>query len=575
MNRVRLAAAAGVLAALVSLPAGAQAPRSAPGEGPLTHVPRATSSDITAQDLRTRLYLVADDSMMGREAGTRGNVMVTDYIAAELARLGLQPAGENGTFFQTVPLVEKGVESSMTLSVNGEVVPASDFAPVPIYGNVIVFRPTFRAQDAPVVYGGRVGEPASMLPPEQAAGKVVVFAAPLAPNGQPAAQFWARGTFERYADAAAVVFATLDLSPPGLLGFFRSTQVELAKPAAVAAPVAPPGLIVTRAVAERMVGAPLAEAALGAAGGHVSGAFEFFERPTAYPARNVVAVFPGSDPALRHEYVALGAHSDHEGVSSRAVDHDSLRVFNRMLRPEGADQTAPTPTPEQAALLRAGIDSLRALRPARSDSIYNGADDDGSGVVALLEVAEALAGGQAAPRRSILFVWHTAEEKGLLGAQHFGENATVARENIVAHFNMDMVGRGAEGDVAGGGASYLQLVGSRRLSTELGDLVEEVNARGGHGFTFDYTYDADGHPQNIYCRSDHYHYARWGIPSTFFTTGGHSEYHMVTDEPQYIDYDKLTAVSRLVMDVAVAVADRDARPAVDRPVPDPDAPCRQ
>jgi Zn-dependent M28 family amino/carboxypeptidase len=151
----------------------------------------------------------------------------------------------------------------------------------------------------------------------------------------------------------------------------------------------------------------------------------------------------------------------------------------------------------------------------------------------------------------------------------------VPRDAIVAQLNLDMVGRGGADDTEGGGPAYLELVGSRRLSTELGDLVEAVNVRGGHGFVFDYTMDADGHPQNIYCRSDHYHYARFGIPVTFFSTGGHADYHMLTDESQYIDFEKLTRVSALVKDVAVAVADREARLVVDRPVPDPDAPCRQ
>src|SRR5207244_4623653 len=119
---------------------------------------------------------------------------------------------------------------------------------------------------------------------------------------------------------------------------------------------------------------------------------------------------------------------------------------------------------------------------------------------------------------------------------------------ILAQLNMDMVGRGAAEDETGrtkdgaalhGGPNYLQLVGSRRLSTELGDLIEKVNNEDHHNFSFDYSLDANGHPANIYCRSDHYEYARYGIPITFFTTGLHSDYHQVTDEPEYIDYEHL------------------------------------
>jgi len=154
----------------------------------------------------------------------------------------------------------------------------------------------------------------------------------------------------------------------------------------------------------------------------------------------------------------------------------------------------------------------------------------------------------------------------------------------VAQLNMDMVGRGDAGDETGrtkdgtplrGGVGYLQLVGSHRLSTELGDLIERVNKADHHDLTFDYAMDADGHPSNIYCRSDHYEYARYGIPITFFTTGLHSDYHQVTDEPEYIDYAHMTKVGNFVEDVAVHVANLDHRVVVDHPKPDPAGLCRQ
>jgi hypothetical protein len=149
---------------------------------------------------------------------------------------------------------------------------------------------------------------------------------------------------------------------------------------------------------------------------------------------------------------------------------------------------------------------------------------------------------------------------------------------------MDMIGRGGAADVTGnskdggklrGGPGYVQLVGSRRLSTELGNLAETVNRTGRHGLRFDYSMDANGHPQNIYCRSDHYEYARYGIPIIFFTTGGHADYHQVTDEPQYVDYARAAQVSGLVADLARQVADLDHRPVVDQPRPDPNGRCVQ
>jgi Zn-dependent M28 family amino/carboxypeptidase len=283
--------------------------------------------------------------------------------------------------------------------------------------------------------------------------------------------------------------------------------------------------------------------------------------------------------------VAIGAHNDHVGYNDKPVDHDSLRALNMVARPQGADDMAPGKlTGEQQARVNALIDSLRKLHPARQDSIFNGADDDGSGSVSVLEIAEAFASARQKPKRSILFVWHTGEEAGLYGSQHFTDHPTVPRDSIVAQLNMDMVGRGGANDVTGatkegelthGGAGYLQLVGSRRLSTELGDLIEQVNRDNNLGFKFDYSMDANGHPQNIYCRSDHYEYARYGIPIVFFTTGGHSDYHQVTDEPQYIDYDRMASVASLVYDAAWKVADLDHRVVVDKPKPNPKGACVQ
>jgi hypothetical protein len=149
---------------------------------------------------------------------------------------------------------------------------------------------------------------------------------------------------------------------------------------------------------------------------------------------------------------------------------------------------------------------------------------------------------------------------------------------------MDMVGRGEASDVTGsakdgkpirGNPNYVQLVGSRRLSTELGDLAEKVNKDKKHNLSFDYSLDADGHPQNIYCRSDHYSYARYGIPIIFFTTGGHADYHQLTDEPQYIQYDHMTKVVNFVRDLAVEVGNAPNRPRVDKPKPDPKGVCQQ
>jgi hypothetical protein len=296
-------------------------------------------------------------------------------------------------------------------------------------------------------------------------------------------------------------------------------------------------------------------------------------------ARNVIAILPGSDPALKGEYIAVGAHNDHIGIRRGGpVDHDSLHLYNMELTRLGApswDRNMRAKRDSLKSVIHLNLDSVRRIRPARMDSINNGADDDGSGTVTVLEIAEALAAMPVKPKRSILFVWHTAEEKGLLGSKWFTENPTVPRDSIVAQLNIDMVGRGGAKDITGGGPDYLQMIGSRRVSTEMGDIIEALNKSRAQPFRIDYTFDANGHPERIYCRSDHYMYARYSIPITFFTTGQEPDYHQVTDEPQYIDYDHMSKVASFIRDIAVNLADLDHRLKIDHPVADPNAACVQ
>ena len=293
-------------------------------------------------------------------------------------------------------------------------------------------------------------------------------------------------------------------------------------------------------------------------------------------ARNVIGFIRGSDPALRGEFVSITAHNDHIGFNHRPVDHDSLRAFNAVIRPLGADSRPHAPSAEEERRIRRILDSLRAVRGARADSVYNGADDDGSGTIGLIEIAQAFARTGARPRRSILLVSHTAEEKGLLGSAWFTDHPTVPLDSIVAEIDVDMIGRGAASDIPAGGPTYLEVVGLRRLSKEFGDWFETANAREPVPFVFNYEYDAPGHPQQYYCRADHYNYARYGIPSVSLSRGSHRDYHQVTDESQYIDYPDYARLVQMVLDAAVFVANADHRPQLDGPKPvNPHVPCRQ
>lgn len=555
-----------ILGAFVALTAQARAQTA--GTLPLKHAPARTQTAITPADLMTRLYLYSDDSMMGRMAGSEYNLKATAYIASEVKRFGLRPAGDSGGYFQNVPLVKRGLDANSGFSVEGTTFkPWEEFVPRD------PGRATRAFDGAQAVYGG-VWPDSGMINPNEAAGKFLVLGAHLGPNVPQAQQVNRAAILARYRGAAGIAVVALETFPPQAINFFRQPQTILRDAPQAADTVSfPVYLYVSAAGARQLLGVPLDSARVGAAGKTVHGSVAFVETPA--PARNVVAILPGSDPKLKGEYVAIGAHNDHIGFDQTPADHDSLRAFNDALR--RLELAAPNHrvTADQVQQIRVNVDSLHRLHAARRDSIYNGADDDGSGTTSVLEIAEAFAGARVKPKRSLIFVWHTGEELGLFGSQYFTDHPTVTRDSIVAQLNMDMVGRGRADDENGGGPGYLQLIGTRRLSTELGDMIETVNKARKQPFTFDYQFDATGHPEQYYCRSDHYMYARYGIPIAFFTTGNHRDYHQVTDEAEYIDYDKLAHVSQFVYDVATAVANLDHRVVVDKPKPDPHGNCVQ
>ena len=547
---------------------GAFAQSASPRELPLKHTPEPTTADITPADLMTRLYIFSDDSMQGRRVGTEGHRRATAYIEREVRRLGLVPAGDSGGYFQNLPVFERALAAGQTLGSGSTTFKAwVDYLP---RDN----GPRVRALDeAPVVFGGFWGDTAAMISPAAAAERFIIVAVPNGPDGKPQWQVNRAQLTRYYVDAAAIAVASLDAMEPQAREILAEPAVDLQTPEAQA-PQLPAFMYITKSMAETLLGAPTRGMTRGNVSGKtVTGSARFTD--THAPARNVIAILPGSDPSLKGQYVAIGAHNDHIGFDHQPVDHDSLRALNTVVRPGGADDPARTPNAEEAARIRTILDSLRRIHPPRLDSIYNGADDDGSGSVAVLEIAESLVNARVKPKRSILFIWHAGEEEGLWGSEYFTDHPTVPRDSIVTELNIDMIGRGRADDAKGGGPGYLQLIGSRRLSTELGDLVERVAKTEPTTFHFDYQYDANGHPEQYYCRSDHYEYARYGIPIVFFSTGGHRDYHQVTDEAQYIDYDQLARVATLVRDVAVRAANLDHRVVVDKRKPDPHGQCVQ
>ena len=526
-----------------------------------------TVAAITPADLQRRLNIIADDSTMGRASGSEGDFKTAEYIASEFRRLGLEPAGENGTYFQTVPFWTAAVDPASRLDVDGRALRMGrDFLPTSMAAGHRVL------DGVEVVYGGSASDPNAVIAPEQAAGKLVVLV-----PGEPSLRAIRVGP-GRFAGAKAVAIVMLENLAPEFTARYRDGR---SVPDTSVNASAVPLIWLSRSAAGALLGAEPGTLTQGATGRRVSGAFGFRFTPVPFPARNVVAVLRGSDPALRGEYVSLTAHNDHVGFDHAPVDHDSLRAFNRVIRPMGADSPLREPTADEWKRIHTILDSLRRVRPPRLDSIRNGADDDGSGTVSILEIAEAMSRGNAHPRRSILFVSHTGEEDGLVGSRWFTDHATVPVDSIVGEIDQDMVGRALPTDfphdgTGAGSPTYLESVGSKRLSREFGEALDSANAHQPLPFVFNLEYDQPGHPLQYYCRADHFSYARYGIPAVALSRGEHLDYHQVTDEAQYIDYTDLARVSHMVYDAAMLLANAPSRPKLDVPKPaDPHGPCKQ
>ncbi|GLR18709.1 hypothetical protein GCM10007940_33250 [Portibacter lacus] len=194
----------------------------------------------------------------------------------------------------------------------------------------------------------------------------------------------------------------------------------------------------------------------------------------------------------------------------------------------------------------------------KGDDVYNGADDNGSGSTTVLELAEAFQKAKMAgngPRRSILFLWVTGEEKGLLGSEYYATYPVFPLENTIADINIDMVGRVDE--KYKDNPNYIYVIGSDRISTDLHDANEEVN-RNYSQITLDYTYNSEDDPNRFYFRSDHYNFAKNGIPSIFFFNGVHEDYHKITDTVDKINFDKMTNVARHIFYLAWKLSNQEA-----------------
>ena len=468
-------------------------------------------------ELRSRVAILAHDSMRGRETGSPGARAAAAYLAGEAARLGLRPAGDAGSYYHRVPLVRRTTVANWQINRSGQPleIPADEI--VPMFGAPGLPASSRTTGQGPLVYGGFLQDPllpaARELRPEDLDGSVLIVrgAAPGADPTTTPPRAVLNSALRPGSRASAVLFvAEGDTREAFQYAQQIARRGEVTVPGSRATADVPRFFLISGRAAERLIGSPLGAAREPRAG---LGTFRYAirEQIATLEAFNVVAVLPGSDSLRRGQYVALAAHYDHLGVGPATA----------------------------------------------GDSVFNGADDNASGTAALLEIAERFAAAAPAerPARSLLFVWHAAEEDGLRGSEAFVARPTVSRDSLVALLNLDMVGRGHR--------DSLFVVGSRRLSGELAGVVDETNRRQARPLMLDYSLDAPDDPERIFCRSDHVSYARAGIPVAFFTSGLHADYHQPSDEMARLNFGKLAAVTRLVGDLAAALADRLERPRVD------------
>ncbi|MEL0456610.1 M28 family metallopeptidase [Flavobacteriaceae bacterium SZ-1-7] len=282
---------------------------------------------------------------------------------------------------------------------------------------------------------------------------------------------------------------------------------------------------------------------------------DFEGRKTGEPGQKKAVEF------IKNQYVL-------EGIPSPISKDDYFQEIPASFLPNGTKDSENvlayikgSEKPDEVVVISAHLDHIGI---SRNGDINNGADDDGSGTVAIIEIAEAFKAASKdgfTPKRSILFLHVSGEELGLYGSRYYTDvDPVFPLENTVANLNIDMIGR--IDPKHEGKPNYLYLIGSDKLSTELHNLSEEVNKKY-FNLEFDYTYNADDDPNRFYYRSDHYNFAKHNIPVIFYFNGTHADYHRPTDTPDKINYEFLETRARLIFYMAWELANRNERVKLD------------
>ena len=452
------------------------------------------ASAIREADIKRDLFALAADHFRGREGGTLDELKASVWLADQIRATGMLPAGDDGTYFQWFNLQRTRLSKASTLRIGTHEIKLNE--------DGAVTAPTNASITAPLVFVGSGS--AAELAKVDIKGKAVAVQIAGAPTDGISYRRYVFGKFAGQtselvkAGAVAVVFVS-DPAQQALYDHwshvFERGRYSL------------PGATSTKVVSTPPVVWLPASAASWVQQAGQQFSTELKVESFQYPSVNIVAKMPGTDAQLKKEYVLFSTHQDHDGVRA----------------------------------------------PVAGDSIYNGADDNATGCAALLAIMRAFK--QQPAKRSALFVYHGAEERGLLGSRYYSAQPTVPKESIVAVLNAEMMGRNAPDS-----AALLGSIAPHRNSSDLVNLALAAN-QAGPKFKLDTEWDKATHPEGWYFRSDHLPYARLGIPAVMYTSLLHVDYHTPRDEASRIDYAKLTRMTTWMYLTGWAVANRTAPPA--------------
>lgn len=476
------------------------------------NTPPFFAASITADDLKKHLYVVAGKEMEGRDTPSPGLEKAADYIEAHFKSLGLLP-GNGDSYRQRYPLYKDSLIST-SLKVNGTAFELSkDFQP-----NLnIDYTSELRFSEAVFVGYGIVDGDINAYKDVNVAGKLVIIV-----DGSPTGYKPSVSGFASPANMFTKVNKAQQLGAAAVLvvyGNYPRTSFNTSsgyKLYGYAERQYPQTFSISESVAEKIMGADgkgiiqkLKTATLPSQVYKAEIDMNYLKTVKTAYASNVMGVLEGTDK--KDEYVLLTAHYDHVGK--------------------------------------------------RNDStIFYGADDDGSGTVSILELAEAYAKAKAAgkgPRRSIVFMTVSGEEKGLWGSEYYANHPVFPLEKTTVDLNIDMIGRtGSEYQKDKDSINYVYVIGDDKLSTDLTPITDQVNGKY-IKMKLDRKYNDPNDPNRFYYRSDHYNFAEKGVPVIFYFNGTHADYHRPTDTPDKINYKLMAKRAQLVFYTAWEMANRD------------------